>query len=184
MGYPRPEACSPAIRQQYPAGASAPPTRRPAPASTSATSSRSGSDGYQGVPAYEGNQFAEINGYVAGTLYQEMLTTPGQTMLWQFAHRGRSRAPTSWPSRSGRRAPPLQQTTRHRRHQAWTLYKRQLHGARRPDHYPLRVRGNQLHRRQPRSATSSTPSTSACPATSATRPTPTARPRPPTAPTT
>ena len=41
------------------------------------------------VPAYEGNQFAEINGWVPGALYQDMLTTPGQTMSWQFAHRGR-----------------------------------------------------------------------------------------------
>jgi uncharacterized repeat protein (TIGR01451 family) len=41
-------------------------------------------------PAYEGSQYAEINAYVAGTLYQDVITTPGTVLTWQFAHRGRS----------------------------------------------------------------------------------------------
>ena len=41
-------------------------------------------------PPYEGNQYAEINAYVAGTLYQDVVTTPGAVLTWQFAHRGRS----------------------------------------------------------------------------------------------
>ncbi|MGL5078413.1 MAG: GEVED domain-containing protein, partial [Waterburya sp.] len=44
---------------------------------------------FLGVPAYEGEQFAEINAYVNGSLYQDVTTTPGAVMTWQFAHRGR-----------------------------------------------------------------------------------------------
>ena len=46
-------------------------------------------NGQEGVPAYENAQFAEINGFVNGNLYQDMVTVPGQTMHWQFAHAGR-----------------------------------------------------------------------------------------------
>jgi uncharacterized repeat protein (TIGR01451 family) len=42
------------------------------------------------VPAYEGQQFAEINAYVNGSLYQDVATTPGSIITWQFAHRGRA----------------------------------------------------------------------------------------------
>jgi uncharacterized repeat protein (TIGR01451 family) len=45
---------------------------------------------FLGVPAYEGEQFAEINAYVNGSLYQDVATTPGSVMTWQFAHRGRA----------------------------------------------------------------------------------------------
>jgi GEVED domain/Right handed beta helix region/Domain of unknown function DUF11 len=43
-----------------------------------------------GVPAYQGQQFAEINSYAFGRLYQDIITTPGVPMRWQFAHRGRA----------------------------------------------------------------------------------------------
>jgi uncharacterized repeat protein (TIGR01451 family) len=43
-----------------------------------------------GVPAYQGQQFAEINSYAFGRLYQDIITTPGVSMRWQFAHRGRA----------------------------------------------------------------------------------------------
>jgi hypothetical protein len=43
----------------------------------------------KGVPAYSGQQFAEINSYLAARLHQDVITTPGVTMRWQFAHRGR-----------------------------------------------------------------------------------------------
>ncbi|MFM2313105.1 MAG: hypothetical protein RLZZ04_2381, partial [Cyanobacteriota bacterium] len=39
--------------------------------------------------AYEGEQFAEINAYVNGSLYQDVYTIPGSVITWQFAHRGR-----------------------------------------------------------------------------------------------
>jgi uncharacterized repeat protein (TIGR01451 family) len=41
------------------------------------------------VPAYSGQQFAEINSYLTARLHQDVITTPGVTMRWQFAHRGR-----------------------------------------------------------------------------------------------
>ncbi len=42
------------------------------------------------VPPHEGNQFAEINAYILGNLHQDIITTPGVVMRWQFAHRGRT----------------------------------------------------------------------------------------------
>lgn len=46
-------------------------------------------DGNGGVPAYEGGNFAELNANSDGTLYQDVVTTPGATMTWTLAHRGR-----------------------------------------------------------------------------------------------
>ena len=48
------------------------------------------STGFQGVTSYEGSQHAEINAFVFGTLYQDIGTTPGSVLTYQFAHRGRS----------------------------------------------------------------------------------------------
>ena len=45
--------------------------------------------GFNGVPAYDGNYFMELNANMAGALYQDVYTTPGTTLLWHFAHRGR-----------------------------------------------------------------------------------------------
>lgn len=39
--------------------------------------------------ADSGKQFVELNATMAGALYQDVLTTPGSTMYWQLAHRGR-----------------------------------------------------------------------------------------------
>ena len=46
-------------------------------------------DGFLGVPAYEGSNFAELNANIAGTLYQDVVSTPGATMTWTLQHRGR-----------------------------------------------------------------------------------------------
>lgn len=46
-------------------------------------------DGFLGVPAYAGNAFAELNANTPGTLYQDVVSTPGATMTWTLAHRGR-----------------------------------------------------------------------------------------------
>ncbi|MEO1385742.1 MAG: DUF11 domain-containing protein [Cyanobacteria bacterium J06634_6] len=40
--------------------------------------------------ALEDEQFAEINAYVEGSLFQDVATTPGSILTWQFAHRGRT----------------------------------------------------------------------------------------------
>ncbi len=45
--------------------------------------------GFLGVPAFEGNAFAELNANTAGTLYQDVVSTAGETMTWSLAHRGR-----------------------------------------------------------------------------------------------
>ncbi len=45
--------------------------------------------GFNGVPAGQGNAFAEINANIAGTLYQDVVTTPGATMSWTLLHRAR-----------------------------------------------------------------------------------------------
>jgi hypothetical protein len=46
-------------------------------------------DGFDGVPAAEGGSFAELNANSPGTLYQDVVTTPGQTMHWSLQHRAR-----------------------------------------------------------------------------------------------
>ena len=48
------------------------------------------SDGFHGVPAYEGNQFAEINANKIAGLYQDINTTPDTNISWSIVHRGRS----------------------------------------------------------------------------------------------
>ena len=42
-----------------------------------------------GAKANDGTQFAELNAEAAGTLYQDVLTAPGATLSWSFAHRSR-----------------------------------------------------------------------------------------------
>jgi hypothetical protein len=49
------------------------------------------SSGFNGVPAASGNQFAELNANVPGTLYQTFcLNGAGGTINWSIKHRGRS----------------------------------------------------------------------------------------------
>ncbi|MET9465699.1 hypothetical protein ABZY44_12990 [Streptomyces sp. NPDC006544] len=45
--------------------------------------------GFQGVPAAEGAQFAELNANEVSTLYQDLTTTPGTKLYWRLHHRGR-----------------------------------------------------------------------------------------------
>lgn len=42
---------------------------------------------FQGVSAFSGSQFAELNALKPGTLYQDLATVPGSTMVWRIAHR-------------------------------------------------------------------------------------------------
>ncbi|PAE15831.1 hypothetical protein CHH91_12805, partial [Virgibacillus sp. 7505] len=37
----------------------------------------------------DGNRYAELNAYEAGMLYQDVETTPGQTLYWRLSHMGR-----------------------------------------------------------------------------------------------
>ncbi len=46
--------------------------------------------GFQGVPAYRGEQFIEINSSFDAALYQEMSTIPGEVIGINLAHRGRT----------------------------------------------------------------------------------------------
>ncbi len=48
------------------------------------------SNNYNGVPAYSGNYFAEINANENGALYQRVCTLPGSVFNWSVAHRGRA----------------------------------------------------------------------------------------------
>ncbi|MBX9472082.1 DUF7507 domain-containing protein [Microcella sp.] len=45
---------------------------------------------FQGVPVPEGVQFVEINATQRSKLYQDVATTPGETIRWQLQHRGRT----------------------------------------------------------------------------------------------
>ncbi|MCC3376309.1 DUF11 domain-containing protein [Cohnella sp. REN36] len=44
----------------------------------------------QHVPPVEGNRYAELNAAIDGMLYQDVQTTPGQTIYWRFSHIGLS----------------------------------------------------------------------------------------------
>jgi hypothetical protein len=46
-------------------------------------------NGFEGKSAYEGDQFVEMNAFAVGTLYQDVLTTPGDVYIYAFSHRGR-----------------------------------------------------------------------------------------------
>lgn len=50
--------------------------------------------GFNGVPAAEGAQFAELNAREVSTLYQDLPTTPGTKLYWRLYHRGRQGADT------------------------------------------------------------------------------------------
>lgn len=49
--------------------------------------------------AAKGVQYAELNAGMAGSLYQDVLTTPGSNMYWSLAHRGRGKS--SYQSNNG-----------------------------------------------------------------------------------
>ena len=55
--------------------------------------------GFQGVPAYEGSVFAEMNANVPGALYQNICMVNGETIGWTFAHRARSGGPATQTAR-------------------------------------------------------------------------------------
>lgn len=42
------------------------------------------------IPPAAGDQYAELNAYNFGMLYQDVKTTPGQTIYWRLAHKGRA----------------------------------------------------------------------------------------------
>lgn len=45
---------------------------------------------YNGVPPGSGSQHVELNATQASMLYQDVPTTPGQTLRWELQHRGRA----------------------------------------------------------------------------------------------
>ncbi len=47
------------------------------------------STGFNGITAYEGRQFAELNANMVAADYQIITTIPGDVLHWSFAHRGR-----------------------------------------------------------------------------------------------
>jgi hypothetical protein len=49
---------------------------------------------FNGVPAYSGSYFMELEANLFGALYQDVYTTPGTTLQWSFAHRGRAGSDT------------------------------------------------------------------------------------------
>lgn len=55
--------------------------------------------GFQGVPAYAGSVFAEMNANVPGALYQNICMVNGETIGWTFAHRARSGGPATQTAR-------------------------------------------------------------------------------------
>jgi uncharacterized repeat protein (TIGR01451 family) len=52
------------------------------------------SNSFNGVPAREGNQFAELNAYESAALYQDVCINKGESISWALSHRGRSATDT------------------------------------------------------------------------------------------
>jgi len=71
----------------------APPTDM-APWTTTDTTIEVWSNGVGGVTPQVGTQFVELNANDFGTLYQDVTTTPGQTIRWSLLHRGRAGSDT------------------------------------------------------------------------------------------
>lgn len=46
-------------------------------------------DGFSGVDAVDGDYFIELNSNKSGSLYQDLETVPGTTLVWTVSHRGR-----------------------------------------------------------------------------------------------
>lgn len=55
--------------------------------------------GFQGVPAYDGSVFAEMNANVPGAFYQNICMVNGETIGWTFAHRARAGGPATQTAR-------------------------------------------------------------------------------------
>ena len=52
-------------------------------------------DGFQGVNAVDGNYFLELNATQVASLYQDIVTIPGTTLIWSVSHRGRTGTDTA-----------------------------------------------------------------------------------------
>ncbi|MCS5420691.1 MULTISPECIES: DUF642 domain-containing protein [Psychrilyobacter] len=52
-------------------------------------------DGFQGVNAVEGDYFLELNANQVASLYQDIVTIPGTTLVWSVSHRGRTGTDTA-----------------------------------------------------------------------------------------
>jgi len=52
-------------------------------------------DGFQGVNAVEGDYFLELNANQVASLYQDVVTIPGTTLVWSVSHRGRTGTDTA-----------------------------------------------------------------------------------------
>ena len=90
--------CTPATRLQNgsfetPAIAAGSFSQSPAaevvPWSTTDSTIEIWTSGYDGVASAVGNQFAELNSNINGTLFQDVSTTPGQVVRWSLLHRAR-----------------------------------------------------------------------------------------------
>ena len=54
---------------------------------------------FQGVPAYDGSVFAEMNANVPGAFYQNICMVNGESIGWTFAHRARTGGPATQTAR-------------------------------------------------------------------------------------
>jgi hypothetical protein len=72
------------VAANYPAAGSIPGWQ------TTDTSFEFWTNGFLGVPPYEGTQFVELNAFAVGTLYQDIPTTVGDVYIYAYSHRGRA----------------------------------------------------------------------------------------------
>ncbi len=80
------------------------------------------STGFNGVPSFEGNQFAELNATQNSALYQVLCLTPGSVISWSVRHRGRSGVDVAHVRIGGAFASATTQATMSTGTAAWSLY--------------------------------------------------------------
>lgn len=78
--------------------------------------------GWNGVPAFEGTNFMELNAFGPETAYQDVATIAGQTYRWEIAHRGRLGYNTATFQIGPSAAGPFNNTTMTTGMASWVVY--------------------------------------------------------------
>ena len=79
-------------------------------------------NGFQGVNAVDGDYFLELNANQVASLYQDVVTIPGTTLVWSVSHRGRTGTDTASLSVGGSNSDLDIQETMTTGNDGWVTY--------------------------------------------------------------
>jgi prepilin-type N-terminal cleavage/methylation domain-containing protein len=82
-------------------------------------------DGFLGVNAVEGDYFLELNANQVASLYQDVVTIPGTTLVWTVSHRGRTGTDTASLSVGGPGGDLETQETMTTGNDGWVTYTKE-----------------------------------------------------------